>query len=569
MIIGHSHSRRKFISMAGTGLVSTAGIGWSGAALADVRDPDFIVHNAKVYRVEPAGATAQAFAVKNGRFVAVGGNDEIKALAGPDTRQVDAGGMTIVPGFIDAHCHPVGTWLLYEVLVGNPFEVEFVSIDSILSKLKAKAEKTPAGFWVEGFFYDDTKVTDKREITADDLDKVSTQHPVVVRHRGGHTAYFNHKALEMAGITKATPNIQGGTYDKLPNGELSGRVTDTAIGNVTRIGQRPTYSPADLAERERAGAAEISKQFVRYGLTSVHHQGGDLAAVQDIRARGELRHRVSYEVQTEMLDAMIANGIKTGFGDEWIKLGATFEHAADGSFSERTMAMSHNYPGTNYKGNVTRTQEQLDEWVGKVHRAGIKVNVHANGDVAIASTLTSYERAQQAFPVKDPRFKITHCTIINDDILRRMKAVGAIPAVFTSYAYYNSDKFVFYGEEMMKRAMAFRSFLDAGIPACAGSDFFPGPFAPLMGMQGMVTRKGWDGKVWGANQRVTVQEALRILSFNGAYANHEDHEKGSINPGMFADFVVLAQDPHTVDPETIKDIKIVRTVTGGNTVYEA
>jgi predicted amidohydrolase YtcJ len=149
-----------------------------------------------------------------------------------------------------------------------------------------------------------------------------------------------------------------------------------------------------------------------------------------------------------------------------------------------------------------------------------------------------------------------------------MKALDAIPAVFTSYAYYNADKFKFYGEDMMKRSMAFRSFLDAGIKATAGSDFFPGPFAPLMGMQGMVTRKGWNGEVWGANQKITVAEALRVMTINGAYASKEEHIKGSITPGKWADFVVLAQDPHTSDPEKIKDIKIVRTVTGGRTVYE-
>ncbi|MBZ5606598.1 MAG: amidohydrolase family protein, partial [Acidobacteriia bacterium] len=150
-----------------------------------------------------------------------------------------------------------------------------------------------------------------------------------------------------------------------------------------------------------------------------------------------------------------------------------------------------------------------------------------------------------------------------------MKALGAVPAAFTSYAYYNTDKFHFYGEEMMKHCMAFRDFLDTGIAVAAGSDFSPGPFAPLMGMQGMVTRKGWDGGIWGANQRISVAEALRINTLNGAYNSHEESLKGSITAGKLADFVILADDPHTVDPEKIKDIHIVRTVTGGTTVYQA
>ena len=252
--------------------------------------------------------------------------------------------------------------------------------------------------------------------------------------------------------------------------------------------------------------AFISKQFVRYGLTSVHHEGGDLLALQEVRARGDLRHRVSYEPMDDVLEGMIAHGIATGFGDEWIRLGATSEHTCDGSFSERTMAMSTPYEGIEpaYYGNIIITQADLDAWVERVHRAGIQVNCHANGDVTIDMVLTALERAQRLDPRPDARPKITHCTLINDDLLRRIKAVGAVPAPFTSYAYYNSDKFHFYGEERMKRCMAFRSFADAGIPAAAGSDFSPGPFAPLMGIQGMVTRTGWDGRDLGrraANHR--------------------------------------------------------------------
>jgi predicted amidohydrolase YtcJ len=336
------------------------------------------------------------------------------------------------------------------------------------------------------------------------------------------------------------------------------------------VGHRPTFTPEQRAQRDRDGLAHISKQFVRYGLTSVHHEGGDLAALRDVRARGDLLHRVSYEASGRVLDSMITDGIKTGAGDEWIKYGATSEHTVDGSFSERTMALSTPYPGVQppYYGNVTTTQDDLNAWVERVHRAGIQVNCHANGDVAIDMYLTAIERAQALAPRADSRPKITHCTLINDDLVRRIKAVGAVPAMFTTYAYYNTDKFPFYGEELMKRSMAFRTMLDAGVPVAAGSDFSPGPFAPLMGIQGMVTRTGWDGTTWGANQRVSVDEAIRINTLNGAHASYEEGIKGSISEGKLADFVMLADDPHTVSPAKIKDIQIVRTVVGGRTVYE-
>ena len=538
---------------------------------AEAGDADLIVINANVYTVDPRIANAEALAVKNGRFIAVGMNDEIKSLVGTSTRTVDAQRMTVMPGFTDCHNHAGGEVLLYEVLVGNPFEVEFVTIASIVEKLRAKASQTRPGTWVEGYFFDDTKVKDKRELNVHDLDQVSTQHPVVVRHRGGHTSYYNSKALEIAGVTKATKNIAGGTYDRDDTGDLNGRVTDTARNVFNNVGTRPTLSAAELDRRGKDGIAHISKQFARYGLTSVHHQGGNLAAIQEVRARGDLLHRVSYESSGRVLDSMITSGIETGFGDEWIKLGATSEHTLDGSFSERTMALSQGYPGdtSGYKGNVTETQEELNAWIERVHRAGIQVNCHANGDVAIDMFLTAVERAQKLVPRSDVRPKITHCTLINDSLIARIKALDAIPTPFTTYAYYNSDKFVFYGEELMKRSMAYRSFLDAGVRAAAGSDFSPGPFAPLMGIQGMVTRKGWDGKIWGANQKIGVADAIRVNTLNGAYASKEENLKGSITPGKLADFVMLADDPHTIDPEKIKDITIVRTVAGGKTSYEA
>jgi predicted amidohydrolase YtcJ len=534
-------------------------------------DADLVVYNAKVYTMDPAMPRAEAFATKNGRIIAVGSTSDIRGLIAKGTQAFDAKQMTIVPGFTDCHNHAGGTTLLYQLLVGNPYEVEFVTIQSIIDKLRAKARQTPPGTWVEGYFHDDTKLKDKRPLNRHDLDQVSTDHPVAVLHRGGHTAFYNSKALEMAGITKDTPNPPGGTFDRDASGDLTGRVTDRARSVVSRAGKRPTYTPDEAAKRDRDGIAYISKQFVRYGLTSVHHEGGDLAAIQDVRARGDLHHRVSYEASGRVLDSMLGSGIKSGFGDEWIKFGATSEHTVDGSFSERTMAMSVPYPGVEppYKGNVTETQDTLDAWVEKVHRAGIQVNCHANGDVAIDMYLTALERAQKAFPRADARPKITHCTLINDDLIRRMKALGAVPAMFTSYAYYNSDKFPFYGEDLMKRCMAYRTMLDAGIAAAAGSDFSPGPFAPLMGIQGMVTRTGWDGTTWGANQRISVDDAIRVNTINGAYNSHEEAIKGSITAGKLADFVVLAEDPHTVAPDKIKDIAIVRTVVGGVAMYEA
>jgi predicted amidohydrolase YtcJ len=316
----------------------------------------------------------------------------------------------------------------------------------------------------------------------------------------------------------------------------------------------------------------MSQKFVEYGLTTVHHdEDGVLEAMQQQRLRGKLLHRVSFEPYDALLDAMISNGIESGFGDEYLRLGATAEHVVDGSFSERTMAISKPFIGISppYYGNLTETQQDLNAWVERVHRANIRLNCHANGDVAIDRVLTAYERAQKLYPRANARPKITHCSLINDSLVSRMKAMDAVQSEFSTYAYYNSDKFHFYGDEMMQHMTAFRTMIDAGLRPAAGSDFRPGPFSPLLAIQGMVTRTGWNGETWGANQKITVNEALQVNTINGAYNSCEDVVKGSITPGKLADFVLLAEDPHTVEPSKIKDIKIVQTVVGGKTVYHA
>ena len=234
-------TRRQFINH--TGIAAAALAGASAADLAAMaaqsstqqaatsgdQHPDLIVVNAVIYTMDSRAPRAEAFAVTGGRFTAVGSSADIKGLAGKNTQTFDASGMTVVPGFIDCHNHASGETLLNEVLVGNPFEVEFVSIRSIIGKLRERAQKTPAGTWVEGHFFDDTKVSDKRALTIRDLDEVSTEHPVIVRHRGGHTYFYNSKAFELAGITRETPDPPGGTFDRDAKGSLNGRVTDNAL----------------------------------------------------------------------------------------------------------------------------------------------------------------------------------------------------------------------------------------------------------------------------------------------------------------------------------------------------
>ena len=236
------YGRREFLALSGAGIAGLAGRAWPRVPDIDARRADLVVFNANVHTVDAGMPKAEAFAVSNGRLVAVGRSEQIRKAFGRGARLFDAGQMTIVPGFIDCHNHAEGESLLDDVLVGNPFEVEFVTIDGIVDKLRKKAAETPEGTWVEGFFFDDTKVKDQRQLNIHDLDRVSTVHPVAVHHRGGHTAFYNSLALRLAGVGRVTPNPSGGTFDRDSNGELNGRVTDNAIDLVNKIGTRATLS---------------------------------------------------------------------------------------------------------------------------------------------------------------------------------------------------------------------------------------------------------------------------------------------------------------------------------------
>jgi predicted amidohydrolase YtcJ len=308
------------------------------------------------------------------------------------------------------------------------------------------------------------------------------------------------------------------------------------------------------------------------GLTSTTDAWGaaeEWQAYVDAYAAGELNCRVSFMPSGQMYEAMKAAGIRSGFGDEMLRVGAV-KYGADGSASERTMRMSTAYAGRpDDYGILTMDQAAIDAAVDDAVAHGFRIGIHANGDVTIDMVLKAYERVLANWQGANPRFRIEHCSLVNPGLLERIKATGTVPAPFYTYAHYHGEKWHEYGAEKMEWMFAHRSFLDYGIPVAPASDYTPGPYEPMMALQSLVTRKDPAGNVWGPSQRISVAEAMQVCTLNGAYASFEEHVKGSLTPGKLADMVVLAADPHRVDPDAIKDIAIVRTILGGRTVYQA
>jgi len=566
-------TRRDFMALSGlaagsAALASCRPTGGGGSAGGSVA-ADLIVTNANVYTIDDDLPRAEALAVRGGRFLAVGSNDDVLNLRAAGTEMIDAAGMTVVPGFIDAHNHPyyAGTKHLKQV------DLSVTTIEGIKSALRERAQNTPPGQWVQGFLYDDTKLEDGRPLTRTDIDEAVPDHPVSVTHRGGHTGVYNSKAFELAGITANTPDPEGGKFYK-ENGELTGRVAERAKAPLERL------IPSTISRSEGQESIKlIGERMAKVGLTSVHETGGgteNLVAYEDAHAAGELYFRIylfpsgSYGgiAGSTLFEGLKAAGVRTGFGSEHVRIGAV-KYGADGSASERTMAMSTPYVGRpDDYGILTMTQEQIDEAVDDAVRHGFQIGIHANGDLAIDMCLTAYERAQRTMPQADPRFRLEHCSLVNDDLLRRIRDIGAIPTPFYTYVYYHGNKWGEYGAEKMEWMFAHRLFIDYGIPVAAGSDYPPGPFEVLMGIQSMVTRTDMQGREWGPSQKITVPEALRVCTINGAHASFEEDIKGTITAGKLGDFVILEEDPHVVDPFAIKDIRVVRTVVGGRSTYE-
>lgn len=526
-------------------------------------EPELILYNGNFWTVNPQQPRAEAVAISRGRFLAVGSNEDVLRLAAGPSRKIDLGMKTVLPGFIDAHTHPAESGRLHLRQV----DCDLRSISAIQAALRERASKTAADKWVLGFKYDDTKTNDGRRLTLQDLDAAVPDHPVFVTHRGGHEAFANSRALKLAKVDETTPDPIGGQFEHDAAGHLTGRINERAMDAFNKI-IPSTYTRDDYRE----GVKLISKMMTTTGITSVGDALGtpeDLQAYQDARDSGDLPMRVYCFIGWFALDRMISAGVRTGFGDEWVRVGA-MKQIADGAISGRTARLSQPYIGhPNDYGTFSATEEELYEYGRKAYAAGWQLGTHANGDVAIERVLNVYERINREIPRRDPRFRIEHCTLVNDSIIQRMRALNAIPVPFSTYVYYHGEKMQYYGEERLKHMFALRTFLDAGLRPTQSSDYPPGEFPPMMALQSEVTRTDMSGHVWGANQRVTVEEAIRIGTMNGAYASYEENLKGSIEPGKLADLVVLGRDPFKEDPSTLVTIPVERTMTGGKWVYES
>lgn len=514
------------------------------------------------------GPEPEALAVAGGTVRATGTVAGLRERF-PGAEEVDFGDACVVPGLNDAHIHLA---IAAEDLLHLDLSAGAVDgVEDLLAQVRGEAERAVPGEWIRGSRYDDTKTG---PLTRRDLDRAAPGHPVLVVHVAGHWGVANSAALRALHIDEDTPPPSGGDFGRDQDGRLDGRLVERALMNVvypaTARGTSP-LRPSSPREKLR-GLARAQRQWHAAGLTSVCDAliaPEDIALFRQARAEGGLTLRVGMLLSVDHYAAARALGVGSGFGDDRLRL-VGVKAFVDGAIGGRTCLLEEPYSESGGHGLQTTSTGELFEQVRTVHGDGNRIGVHANGDAAVRLVLDAFEAAQRETPRPGLRHRIEHCSVIDDGILARMRALGAIAVPFAGYAAYHGGPLNrWYGPDRTERMFAHRSFLDAGVGVAGSSDYPCGPYQPLLGLQSMVTREGADdGVPVGPSQRVTAREALAVFTLGSAEAEGTSHLKGRLAPGYLADFTVLGQDPLEADPHALADIPVRATYVGGECVHE-
>jgi hypothetical protein len=539
------------------------------SSMALATPADLIIRDAHIVTVDPKFSTAQAAAIQDGRFIAVGSDAEVLKTRGPNTRIVDLHGQTVLPGFNDTHVHLIaGKDLENEVDLTHIRSIKDIQA-AIAARVKVSKPGEPIvgtrGWW-------EYQLAEGRLPTRADLDAVAPDNPVAIP--GPHYVIANSLALKLAGVTRDTPDPQGGQIYKDSNGEPTGLLMDNASRAVRRFMPRPTEA------QQLAGMKRVLALVNSHGLTSAGDPSGsveDAAMYRRLRDQGLLTVRLDFAYNidpAEPLDKAEAElralPNPGADGDGMLRADEIGETGLDGA--ELTALLEHDYPGKpGYRGLQKVPTEQFKQFAALVAKYGYRLRPHAVGDAAIDEALDAFEYANSQTPITGRRWMIDHAFLLGPQHYARVKRLGLI--VNSQYMHnYELGALILkaWQRPLADRSEPYREWLQNGIMFAGGSD---GPISyyaePLLEIYGEVTRgTQWGGRL-GPDQGVSREDAIRSVTINGAYTTFEEKVKGSIEPGKYADFVVLSGDIMKIPAEQIRDLKVLATVLGGRTVYGA
>lgn len=530
---------------------------------------DRVFINGEVITVNASNEVKEALAVYENKIIFVGNNQDAQKYIGDKTEVIDLKGKSLLPGFIDAHQHVL-------VRGSNALGIDcrsagVGSIEEIKELIAQKVKTTPKGQWIRGWGYDHSKLAEGRHPDRFDLDEIAPDHPVAIVRTCYHICAFNTKALEITG----TP-VDAKTINNAPVGVRDGK----ANGVMFEGAYMEVLGKAMPSLDEMVNALGLADEMLlSEGITSVHDAGGhgfqQMKALQRAVELGKLKSRITCMIfaligdTTPFSNHYIESGIYTNFGNDHLKLGP-IKMMIDGSSSGPTASTIDEYtsmPGNH--GLLSMSQAQVDDLTLRAHQAGYQITAHAVGDNAVTMMVDAIEKALKAHPRQDHRHRIEHCAMINDELLDRIKALGIIPVPQPIFLYEFGDGYVRNYGERAHSMFTCGSFIKKGILA-AGSSDCPVTFAnPLLNMHVAVNRQTQTGQVVGADEKISIMDAIRMFTYNSAYVSFDEKVKGSLEVGKFADLVVLSEPILKVHPEKIRDVVVEKTYLDGELVFES
>ncbi|MBS1830632.1 MAG: amidohydrolase [Acidobacteria bacterium] len=531
---------------------------------------DVIYRNGTVLTMDAAGRVAEAVSIENGRILKVGTNAEIGVNA---TRVIDLKGHTLLPGFYAAHDHfpSSGLAALYQVDLNSPPMGALRNMSELIAALSTKAQTTPQGEWIIGRGYDDTLLAERRHPTRQDLDRVSTQHPVYIVHTSGHLAAANTKALAIAGVNKSTPQPKGGRIRIDPaTGEPTG-VIEESLGLVSK------HLPQVTLEQTLQAMRHDGKIYAAKGVTTTVVAGASRQRMIEFKtaiARNFVPIRINALLAGAAAPATIqeAAGFRSLNGQLQVTGVKLFADGSIQGYTGHLAAPYHQQPEgkQDYNGYALRPRAELIDQVKRLHQGGYQIAIHGNGDAAIDDILAAYGEAQRAAPRTDTRHRIEHCQTPREDQLDRMRTLGISPSFFEAHVYYWGDRHrdIFLGPTRAARISPLASARRRGIRFTLHNDTPVTPVDPLLLVWAAVNRLTTSGQLLGPEQRITVIEALRAVTSDAAWQNHQENERGAIEPGHVADFVILDRNPLTTPPAELRTIQILETIISGKSIYQ-
>jgi predicted amidohydrolase YtcJ len=535
----------------------------SAATGTAANSADLVIRNARVWTAVPDAPWASSLAISGDRIVAVGSTLAIDRLVGAGTEIIDSPPGLVLPGFIDSHVH----------LLSSGLELSSVQLreaqtpEEFARRIGEFAAALAPGEWVQGGNWDHQNWGGELP-RRDWVDGLTPNNPLWVARLDGHMALANSKTLELAGIDRDTPDVEGGEIVRDAAGEPTGILKDNAMDLVARV------VPAPGAARQDQALEMAMDYLVERGVTTVHTMGydwSDQEAYRRAHSQGRLRTRIYSIVPIADWQRLAAEVKVRGHGDDWLRIGG-LKGFMDGSLGSHTAAFFEPFSdAAEDRGLFVTPPEQIREWAVAADAAGLQLLIHAIGDRANATVLDIFADVSSHNGARDRRFRVEHAQHLRPQEIERIAAMGVIPSMQPYHAIDDgrwADSVI--GAERSRYTYAFRSLIDAGATLAFGSDWSVAPASPILGIYAAVTRQTLDGAHpdgWVPEEKITVEEALAAYTRNGAYASFEEGSKGRLAAGMLADVVILDRDITAIPMADIDEARVTRTIVGGQTVY--